>query len=263
MVKVRLWQVKSDESEDIATRIQRVLADLPKHLEDTDFLVLPELWTIHAFNLEALQKNAISIDNELFKQISGIVKASRKWLHTGTFPIRHTDGSYTNTVIVFNPAGEMQILYSKIHLFGFADGERKYLSAGNKIVVSKTPLGETGISICYDLRFPNLYIEQVSRGAISFLISAGWPTIRSEHWSSLLKARAIESQCFVIAVCGRGTSNGVELAGESMVIDPTGKVLVRGRQNDEFVDAEINLELVNQWRKDFPVLQDQRDLHNL
>jgi predicted amidohydrolase len=263
MVKVRLLQVKSDETETVSVRIERVLAELPMHLKDVDLLVLPELWTIHAFNLEALQANALSLNDSLFQKISEIAKSAKKWLHAGTFPIKHTDGTFTNTAVVFNPNGEIEVAYSKIHLFGFADGEQKYLSSGNEVVVAQTPLGDTGISTCYDLRFPELYREQVSLGATSFLISAGWPTVRAEHWNILLKARAIENQAFVIAACGRGTANKTELAGQSMVIDPCGLVVAQGTNDDEFVDAELDLALVDTWRFEFPVLLDRRDLHNL
>ncbi len=263
MVKVRLVQVKSEVAEPVDVRIDRVLAELPSHLSNADFVVLPELWTIHAFNLEALQSNAMTLSDDFFQKLAEIIKNANKWLHAGTFPIKHADGSVTNTAIVFNSDGEKQIIYSKIHLFGFQDGERKYLSAGNKIAISKTPLGETGISTCYDLRFPELFQEQNKRGATSFIVSAGWPTIRSEHWETLLKARAIENQSYVVAACGRGTFNKIELAGKSMVIDPTGNVLARGNKDDEFVDGEIDLELVKKWRADFPVLNDRRDLHNL
>jgi predicted amidohydrolase len=263
MVKVRLLQVKSDETETVSVRIERVLAELPMHLKNVDLLVLPELWTIHAFNLEALQANAISLNDSLFQRISEMAKSAKKWLHAGTFPIKHTDGTFTNTAVVFNPNGEIAVSYSKIHLFGFADGEQKYLSSGNEVVVAQTPLGDTGISTCYDLRFPELYREQVSLGATSFLISAGWPTVRAEHWNILLKARAIENQAFVIAACGRGTVNNTELAGHSMVIDPRGLVVAQATNNDEFVDAELDLALVDTWRSEFPVLLDRRDLHNL
>ncbi len=263
MVKVRLLQVKSDEKESVDVRINRVLAQLPVHLQNADFVVLPELWTIHAFNLGAISENALTIDSAIFKQLSEITKAAGKWLHAGTFPIKHVDGTITNTAIVFDPAGHQHIIYSKIHLFGFEDGEQKYLVPGNKVVVAKTVLDETGISTCYDLRFPELYREQIKRGAKSFVISAGWPTIRVEHWTALLKARAIENQVFVIACAGRGTSAGVELAGQSMVINPLGEVIAVANIDDEFVDAEIDLALVDEWRSKFPVLGNIRDLHNL
>jgi predicted amidohydrolase len=261
MVKVRLLQVKSDESESVAARITRVLEELPKHLAAVDFLVLPELWTIHAFNLGGLHENAQTLDSKIFGDLSKIASDANTWLHAGSFPIKHPDGTHTNTSVVFDHQGTMHCLYSKIYLFGFVDGESKYLSAGNEIVVSKTPLGTTGISTCYDLRFPELYREQTARGAQTHLICAGWPTPRVEHWTTLLKARAIENQSFVVAANGRGTFKDVVLAGKSMVIDPKGQVLAVAGMDDEFVDAELNIDLVNIWRTDFPVQDDKRDLH--
>ena len=235
MAKVRLLQVRSDSDETFSARTERVLAELPDHLAAADFLVLPELWSIHAFNVSGLTESALTIDAPLFQAFSEVAKNANKWLHAGSFPIEHNDGSITNTALIFDNTGKMQVVYSKIYLFGFEEGEPKYLAAGNKIIVSKTPLGETGISICYDLRFPELYREQINRGAQTLLISAGWPTERVSHWKSLLVARAIENQSFVIGVCGRGESNGVELAGASMVIDPKGNILAEGKQSDDYV----------------------------
>ncbi|MEN9693299.1 MAG: hypothetical protein RLZZ330_943 [Actinomycetota bacterium] len=263
MAKVRLLQVKSDESESVEARIERVIAELPKHLVEADLVVLPELWTIHAFNTNGLTESALAIDAPIFHKFGEIAKSANKWIHAGTFPIKHPDGSITNTAVIFGADGKMQIIYSKIYLFGFDDGEPKYLTAGNKIAVSKTPLGETGISICYDLRFPELFREQINRGAKTLLISAGWPTVRANHWKALLVARAVENQAFVVAACGRGTANGIELAGASMVIDPMGNVQVEGNLNEEYVDAEIDLAVVDKWRAEFPVLSNRRDLHNL
>ena len=263
MAKVRLLQVSSDENETITERVKRILAELPKHFANADLVVLPELWTIHAFNVSGLTDFALEIDAPLIQELSAAAKAANKWLHAGTFPIKHPDGSITNTALIFDNSGKMQVIYSKIYLFGFEEGEPKYLSAGNKIVVAKTPVGESGISICYDLRFPELYREQINRGAKTLLISAGWPTERVSHWKALLTSRAIENQSFVVAACGRGSSNGVELAGASMVIDPRGNILVEANKSDDFVDVEIDLAQVDKWREEFPVLGNRRDLHNL
>lgn len=263
MVKVRLLQVESDESESVNSRINRVLDAIPGHLANCDFLVLPELWTIHAFNLEAIEANAVTLENNLFVQLANLAKSADSWLHAGTFPIKNPDGTITNTAVIFDNSGKLVSSYSKLHLYGFADGEKKFIEPGNQIVNVQTPIGKTGISICYDLRFPELYREQVTKGADSFLICAGWPTVRQHHWVNLIISRAIENECFVIAVNGRGVFNNIELAGNSMVVDPKGNVIAQGNLSDDFVEAEIDLALVKEWRETFPVLEDRRDLHNL
>lgn len=262
MVNVRLLQVESDETESVNARIARVISQLSNHLENTEFLVLPELWTIHAFNLSALKPNAFSLEDDLFKKLSQLSKSSNTWLHAGSFPIINSDGTVSNISVIFNNKGEISTQYSKIYLYGFAEGEKKYLAPGSAIVVANTLLGETGISTCYDLRFPELYREQMKIGATTFLLCAGWPTVRQEHWINLIKSRAIENQCFVVAVNGRGTFENIKLAGNSLVVDPRGNVIAQAGAEDEYIDAEIDLELVNQWRKDFPVLLDQKDLHS-
>ena len=257
MVKVRLLQVNSDESESISQRIDRVIGELPQHLAATDFLVLPELWVNHAFNLQALDENALTLDDNIFKELSSLAQTANTWLHAGTFAIRHADGTLTNTAVVFDAQGTLHCLYSKIHLFGFEDGESKYLSAGNQIVVSKTPVGQTGISTCYDLRFPEQYRTLVDANVETFLTCAGWPAVRLDAWDVLNRARAIENQTFVIACNGRGVQGEVTLGGQSLVVAPTGEVITRASQTDEYIDAEIDVTAVAQWREQFPVLKDR------
>jgi predicted amidohydrolase len=172
--------------------------------------------------------------------------------------VRAADGSTTNTALVFNPRGELAGEYKKQHLFGFADGERTVMTAGEEYVVIDTPLGKTGLATCYDLRFPELFRALTDRSAQTFLICAGWPTPRISHWDVLAQARAIENQAFVIACNGRGSHAGVTLGGHSIVVNPRGDVVAIASQTDEFIDAEIDIAMVDQWRESFPVLADRR-----
>lgn len=258
MVRVRLLQVESNASESVDSRIARVLAQLPQHASQTDFLVLPELWHVGAFDLAGARDNAQSISGTLVVALSEAAKAAGIWLHGGSVAIRNADGTTTNTSLVFNPAGQLVGEYQKQHLFGFADGERTVMTAGEDHVVIETPLGRTGLATCYDLRFPELFRALTDKSAQTFLLCAGWPTPRISHWDILAQARAIENQAFMIACNGRGAHAGVVLGGHSIVVNPRGEIIAHASATDEYVDAEIDVDSVDQWRTSFPVLADRR-----
>jgi predicted amidohydrolase len=145
--------------------------------------------------------------------------------------------------------------YRKIHPFSFAD-EQKYYSAGNETVITKYENHAIGLTICYDLRFPELY-RLYAKERVSIMIDiANWPVKRIEHWKHLLKSRAIENQCFVIGVNRVGTDPFNEYNGYSGIFDPMGEeiILVEGRES--LITTEINLDAVENTRKSLPFLND-------
>jgi predicted amidohydrolase len=169
------------------------------------------------------------------------------------------DGSRANTSVLLAPDGGIAATYRKIHLFGFDEGEAAMLQAGTREVVANTPLGRTGLTTCYDLRFPELYRSLLAEDSHTFLVPAGWPARRIEHWRVLLRARAIENQALVVAANGVGEHAGVLLGGRSCVIDPWGEVLVEALPDREcLVLAACDPSLVDRTRQAFPVLRDRR-----
>jgi predicted amidohydrolase len=258
MVKVRLLQVESNESEAVAARVERVLAELPTHMAAADLVVLPELWHVGAFNMKGVSESSETESGELVTRLGEIARVTRTWLHGGSIAIAQPGGKALNQAFLFGPDGEVVSTYAKRHLFGFADGERTVIEAGDEFVVTQTPLGPTGLATCYDLRFPEMFRTLLDNGAHTFLVCSGWPTPRINHWQVLTQARAIENQAFMIACNGRGTAGGVTLGGNSIVVGPRGDVLAQAGADDEFIDAEIDVESVDQWRTVFPVLADRR-----
>jgi predicted amidohydrolase len=162
--------------------------------------------------------------------------------------------------VLFDPQGDLVTTYRKIHLFGFAEGERTVMSGGNELVVIDTPLGTTGLATCYDLRFPELFRALTAAGATAFLVSSGWPLSRIEHWDILARARAIEDQAWVIACNEVGTqgADNVGLGGHSVVIDPRGTVIAQAGETEEILYAEIDSAAPGRWRAAFPALDDIR-----
>ena len=235
-----------------------MLERLPEATRGVDFLVLPELWPVGAFNLAAIRD--FELDADVLGALGQAAAESGTWLHAGSLPLgpRDEQGRVFNTALLFDPAGGLAASYRKQHLFGFADGERTVVAPGDELVVVDTPLGPTGLATCYDLRFPELFRALLDRGAETFLITSGWPTARLNHWRVLMQARAIENQALVVACNARGRNGDIVLAGHSMVVGPRGEVLAEGSSDDEFVDAEVELADIAQWRADFPVLADRR-----
>lgn len=163
----------------------------------------------------------------------------------------------TNHTAIFSPENCNESgNYDKIHPFF---PEQQSYTAGQKITLFKINGISITPSICYDLRFPELYRAATKMGAEMFTVQAAWPAIRNDHWEILLKARAIENQCFIAAV-NCVTKNGTFL-GNSQIIAPDGSVLAKGEKNTECViHAEIDIESLKKIRKDFPVLADIHDM---
>jgi nitrilase len=169
----------------------------------------------------------------------------------------------TNTALLFNPQGDVLARYDKMHLFSYQDGTRhldegRTMVAGNERVTADTPFGRIGLSICYDLRFPELYRAM---GEVNLILvpSAFTVPTGSAHWSVLLRARAIENQCYVLAAAQGGTHvNGRQTYGHSMLIDPWGEVVSVLPQGEGVVMGEMDLERLMSVRHNLQALLHRR-----
>jgi predicted amidohydrolase len=250
--------VRCDGSESVDARVDRVLEMTAEAAHGSDVVVLPELWTTGAFDIDLARANLLGLNAPVVEHMRAIARDQRIWLHMGSVPERQADGAGTNTAVLITPDGSIDSVYRKIHLFGFDGGEAALMSAGGDLVVTSTPLGRTGLATCYDLRFPEMFRHLTDRGAEAFVLCSGWPSRRIEHWRVLARARAIENQAWVIACNEVGTHAGTELGGHSIVIDPLGAVVAEGGSAEEIVRAEVDPAAVDAWRSTFPVLRDRR-----
>lgn len=256
-VTVALVQLRCDSSEPVADRIKRAFAMVREAAQRAEFVVLPELWHACAFDLPSARANAERIEGPLVTALRALAKECGIWLHGGSFAeSEHAD--HYNTSVLIDPHGELAVTYRKIHLFGFAEGERTLMSSGDELVVIDTPLGATGLATCYDLRFPELFRALTEGGATCFVVTSGWPASRIEHWDVLTRARAIEDQCWLIACNEVGEQPGVTLGGHSVVVDPRGTVIAQAGDGEEIVYATIDPEEPMRWRGAFPALEDIR-----
>jgi nitrilase len=183
------------------------------------------------------------------------------WLVGGSIPLEASiPEKVRNSCLVYDDAGRRVARYDKIHLFGFTRGTERYnesqtIEAGGEVVVFDSPVGRVGLSICYDLRFPELYRAM---GAVDLLVvpAAFTHTTGQAHWELLLRARAVENLCYVLASAQGGTHpSGRRTWGDSMVVDPWGEVLGRLAEGPGVVAAEMDAARIAELRASLPALQ--------
>ena len=266
-MRVALIQLGYADDEPVADRVARA-ASMVVAAAGHDLVVLPELWAPTGFDYRTWADRAEPVDGPIATSMASVAAEAGVVLHAGSIierlPHAGVEGkSLANTSLLFGRDGALVTAYRKIHRFGFAEGEPSLLEAGDEVVVTELPLGGAvpvmaGISTCYDLRFPELYREQVDSGATLFVVPAAWPLARVAHWSLLARARAVEDQCFVIACNTAGTHAGVTMGGHSVVVGPTGTVLAEAGTDEQVLSVDLDLDEVRVARGAFPVLADRR-----
>jgi len=190
------------------------------------------------------------------------------WILAGTIVIRADDGRrVSNASLLIDADGKRVARYDKIHLFDVTIPgrdeqyrESTHVTPGRKPVIADTPVGRLGLSVCYDMRFPELYRDLVSQGAEWLAMPAAFtvPTGRA-HWETLLRARAIENLCYVVAPAQTGThSSGRETYGDSLIVDYWGQVLSRLPRGSGVITADIDLAKEAETRARFPALDNRR-----
>ncbi|MGD8525934.1 MAG: carbon-nitrogen hydrolase family protein [Thioalkalispiraceae bacterium] len=196
--------------------------------------------------------------------LSSQAKKHGIWLVGGTIPLQASDETRIRAAcLVYNDQGELVARYDKVHLFDVQvpDSNETYnesetIEPGNEAVVIDTPFGRLGLAICYDLRFPELFRRMVDEGVELIALPSAFTAITgAAHWETLVRARAIENLSYLIASAQGGYHvNGRETYGNSMIVDPWGRILDRQPTGSGFVIAEIDREKVKKIRNNFPVL---------
>ncbi|MCJ7622800.1 MAG: carbon-nitrogen family hydrolase [Anaerolineaceae bacterium] len=220
----------------------------------SDLILLPELWS-SSYDLENCHKYAEK-NRKINLEVANFAK--QKNITVGGSLLREFQGDIFNTFTMLNSDGKILAQYDKIHLFRLMD-EHIWMKPGNKIQTVDFPWGKTGLAICYDLRFPELFRRYAHSGVKLILLVAEWPQTRINHWNTLLQARAIENQVFIAAVNCVGKTGQAVYGGSSMIIDPWGEILINGDLNNpQILTAEIDLTLVDDVKNKIPVLDDCR-----
>jgi predicted amidohydrolase len=265
---MRVAVVQMTSTDDLAANLasarQRVgeAADL-----GAEFVALPE-------NFAYLRREGLPIpcaqglDGAIVGCVRDLAKRHGVRILGGTFPERAAGGRVHNTSVLVSPDGELEAVYRKIHLFDVdlrASGGSRYeesatIAPGSEVVVAATPIGAVGLSICYDVRFPELYRSLAARGAVWITVPAAFaPQTGKDHWEVLLRARAIENQAFVLAPaqCGRHSEERAS-HGRSMIVDPWGVVLAQAADRPCVIAADCDLGSLEQIRTCLPSLSHRR-----
>lgn len=222
-----------------------------------DVVVLPEMWNT-GYALERIQELADEEGTITKAWVSAFAHRHQVNVVAGSIAEKQADGGIYNTTYIFDRSGSMITSYSKMHLFRLMD-EEKYLQAGSEAVLfGLDDTMKVGASICYDIRFPELGRKLALAGAHMLIVPAQWPHPRLHHWRTLLTARAIENQMYVVACNRVGSSGATEFCGHSLIIDPWGEVIAEGGEQEEVVTGTIRPERVQEVRRRIPVFADRR-----
>ena len=233
-----------------------------------EWIALPEMFAYLRREGQAFPC-AQAIDGSILAEVRSWARAHGAWILAGTIAEASGDARVYNTSVLIGPAGETAAVYRKMHLFdvdladqgGQAYRESKSIAPGDALTVAETPFGGVGLSVCYDLRFPELYRALMQRGDVRFLTvpSAFAQQTGRDHWEVLLRARAIENQCFVIAPAQWGQHTPDRAShGRSMVIDPWGVVLAVAPDRACVLLVDCDLAQQDRIRASLPVLQHRR-----
>lgn len=210
-----------------------------------------------------------SLDGEIVGTLRELASRHAIWLAGGSFPEAIPgEARAGNTSVLVSPDGDVVAVYRKIHLFdvdlraqgGSVYAESTTIAPGSEIVHATTPFGGVGLSVCYDLRFPELYRALAARGVRFLLVpSAFTPHTGRDHWEVLLRARAIENQCFVVAAAQYGQHSPERAShGRSLIVDPWGVVLAQAPDRAGVVVADCDLAAQDRVRATLPALRHRR-----
>jgi len=231
---------------------EEMIAEAARH--GSHLVVLPELWST-GYALDQARDLANQLNVGAFAQMATLATQNKISIVGSLLEKRGLE--ITNSGAFFAPNGRLMGVYRKIHLFRLMEEDR-WLQPGGAPLLMDLPWGTTGMAICYDLRFPELFRRYAVQGAKVIVIPAEWPIERIEHWRILLQARAIENQCYIVATNSTGSTGGTVFGGHSMIVDPWGKIVVEVGENPTLVTAEIDMDYVDIIRNRIPVFEDRR-----
>lgn len=246
-----------------------VAADLVREAvsDGADFISLPECVALIEPDRDALRRKVTGeADHPALRAFSDLAAETGRWLHVGSLPVQAGDGRIANRTFLLDPAGRVAAKYDKIHMFDVdLDGGESYRESstyrpGEAAVAADLPWGRFGLTICYDVRFPALYRDLATAGA-SFIgvPSAFTRTTGRAHWHVLLRARAIETGCWVFAAAQCGDhAGGRQTYGHSLIVDPWGAVVAEAGEEPGVISADIDPAKVDAARRSVPSLSNAR-----
>ena len=232
--------------------------------QKTDFILTPEVSSLFSLNKKKLLNICTSMNKDIYLNgVRQLAKKYKKWILIGSLIIKLDKNKLVNRSVLIDKNGKIKSYYDKIHMYDVILSKReryfesKTFKAGNKIKSYILPWGKLGLSICYDLRFPNLFRKLSKSGSIFLSVpSAFTETTGKRHWHSLLKARAIENFCYIFAPAQGGTHyNGRKTFGHSMIVSPDGKILKELKKKEGVITVLVDPLLPKKMRSIIPSLK--------
>jgi predicted amidohydrolase len=257
-ISIAQFRVACGRPEENLAKAETLIAEAVRR--GSDLVCFPEMWTT-GFDWSYLAGQAAEHAG-VIERVAALARRHRIWIN-GSLPETTDDGRIANTSILFTADGLQAGSYRKVHLFSLLH-EDQHLAAGDALTVVDTPWGLVGLSICYDIRFPELFRSYALQGVRLVLSPIAFPYPRLDHWQVLSRARAIENQVFLVGVnrVGRedfGMDGVVTYFGSSVIIDPWGRVVVEACEaEEELLTATIDLREADEVRSSMRVLNDRR-----
>ncbi len=243
-----VWENKAANHEKVREMIEKARP------QPGSFFVLPEMFaTGFSMNVAAIHDTDSRETQDFLSQTA----ADYRIYLLGGVVIKDAEGRGRNECVTYFPDGREIARYSKLHPFTLG-GESKYYRAGESVCTFELEMFKVAPFICYDLRFPEIFRTAVMQGANLYTVIASWPVTREEHWVALLKARAIENQAYVVGVNRAGKDPQYVYPGRSLIVDPHGKVVAEAGEEECAISAELDIEGLLKYRKEFSVLEDLR-----
>lgn len=235
--------------------------------EGADFISLPECVALLEPDRAALlRKSATAADHPALKAFTALAGELGKWIHVGSLAVLSDDGRVANRTFLIDPQGSVTATYDKIHMFDVdLDGGESYRESntyqpGDAAVMADLPWGAAGLTICYDVRFPALYTHLAEAGAHFIGVPSAFTRKTGQaHWHVLLRARAIETGCWVFAAAQCGDhAGGRQTYGHSLIVDPWGEIVAEAGETPGIIMAEIDPGRVEAARRSVPSLTNAR-----
>lgn len=266
MDKIKIALIQMDSGKDKQENLQKAKMYLEQAAkEGADVVCFPEVMNGEAEN-QHMQNISESLKDQTIHMLCQCAKEHRLYIHSGSMYEKCIgDDKCYNTSVFLSREGKILDTYRKIHLFDavLEDGtickESHTQLPGNRVVTVDTDFGTVGMAICYDIRFPEMFRKMAIAGAKVIFVAASFTKeTGSAHWEILLRARAIENACYIVACNQTGKKAKYTAYGNSMIIDPWGRILCRAGEEPGICMGEILLPLVDQVRKKIPVLDNRR-----
>jgi omega-amidase len=244
-----VWENKSANHAKVQAMIEKA------EPQPGTLVVLPEMFaTGFSMNVAAIHDS----DSRETQDFLSHTAAEYRIYLLGGVVTKHPNGRGINQCVVYAPDGREIARYSKLHPFTLG-GESDHYAAGDSLCLFDLEGFTVAPFICYDLRFPEIFRAAVKRGANLYTVIASWPVAREEHWVTLLRARAIENQAYVIGVNRFGSDPKFFHPGRSLILHPSGNVLAEGAREECAIRAELSMEELIKYRRELPFLNDMRE----